>query len=115
MKRSDKAIIQVFLSLRLVYMELDSRAQIIFSEENQENLVFQQLGSMEKCCKLHHWGFGAKMLSKYMIIVNSLILLGQDISELSKLKCKQKHPGFPRRQKLQYKESFDLRISQKVA
>lgn len=85
MKRSDKAIIQVFLSLRLVYMELDSRAQIIFSEENQENLVFQQLGSMEKCCKLHHWGFGAKMLSKYMIIVNSLILFGARYKRIVKV------------------------------
>ena len=55
-------------------MELDSRARIIFSEENYKNLVFQQLGSMEECFKLHHWEFGAKMLSKDMKIVNSLTL-----------------------------------------
>ena len=37
---------------------------------------FQQLGSMRERCKLTHWGFWAKMLSKYKKIAYILTLFG---------------------------------------
>ena len=52
-----------------------------------ENLVekFQQLGEMGEDCNFPHWGFVAKMLSKYKKIVYSLPLFGVRYKRIVKL------------------------------
>ena len=56
---------------------------------------FHQLGVTGECCKLPHWGFGAKTLSKCKKIAYSLTLFGIRYNRiLQNFQCRQKLRSF---------------------
>ena len=63
------------------------RVRVFFSEMIQQRVIeyFQQLGRMGERCKLTHWAFWAKMLSKCKKIVYRLSHFGVPYKQILEL------------------------------